>query len=157
MVPQQGREVSVTFLFDWCRKVYSITALSSPHMRKLYGDTLRSDAGFVKVIKKVAKKNARMLETRAGRHAPEIRRVAREVKGTFDKVYVETAEVLEDFLAKCACGIYVWKLQLRMLTQSPAFSAPKDLGGHARYESTAAAISRTSCHLVRPSRFVSVF
>ena len=27
-------------------------------MRKLYGDSLRSDAGFVKVIKKVAKKNA---------------------------------------------------------------------------------------------------
>ena len=68
-------------------------------MRKLYGDSIRSDAGFVKVIKKVAHKNAKLLETRAGKHAPEIRRVAREVKGTFDKVYEETAEVVEDFLA----------------------------------------------------------
>lgn len=70
-------------------------------MRKLYGDSLRSDAGFVKVIKTVAQKNAHILESRAGRHAPEIRRVAKEVKGTFDKVYGETAEALEEFLAKC--------------------------------------------------------
>lgn len=76
----------------------------SPHMRKLYGDSLRNDAGFVKVIKKVANKNARLLESRAGRHAPEIRRVAREVKGTFDKVYEETADVVEEFLAKCQCS-----------------------------------------------------
>ena len=70
-------------------------------MKKLYGDSIRSDAGFVKVIKKVAQKNARLLESRAGKHAPEIKRVAREVKGTFDKVYVETAEVVEEFIAKC--------------------------------------------------------
>ncbi|KAI0062970.1 hypothetical protein BV25DRAFT_1907416 [Artomyces pyxidatus] len=74
--------------------------VENPHMRKLYGDSLRKDAGFIKVFKKVASKNARLLESKAGRHAPEIRRVAREVKGTFDKVYEETAEVLEEFLAK---------------------------------------------------------
>ena len=74
---------------------------NSPHMRKLYGDSLRKEAGFVKVIKNVASKNARLLESRAGRHAPEIRRVAKEVKGTFDKVFEETADVVEEFLAKC--------------------------------------------------------
>jgi phosphatidylethanolamine N-methyltransferase len=73
----------------------------SPHMRKLYGDSLRKEAGFVKVIKNVATKNARLLESRAARHVPEIKRVAKEVIGTFDKVYEETAEVVEDFLAKC--------------------------------------------------------
>ncbi|TFY56065.1 hypothetical protein EVJ58_g7866 [Rhodofomes roseus] len=77
-----------------------LSRVENPHMRKLYGDSLRNDAGFVKVIKKVANKNARLLESRAGRHAPEIRRVAREVKGTFDKVYEETADVVEEFLAK---------------------------------------------------------
>ncbi|KAI0339118.1 phosphatidylethanolamine N-methyltransferase [Trametopsis cervina] len=77
-----------------------LSKVENPHMRKLYGDTLRTDAGFVKVIKKVAQKNARLLETRAGKHAPEIKRVAKEVKGTFDKVYVETAEALEEFLAR---------------------------------------------------------
>jgi phosphatidylethanolamine N-methyltransferase len=70
-------------------------------MRKLYGDSLRKDAGFVKVIKNVASKNVRILESRAGKHAPEFKRVVREVKGTFEKVYEETAEVVEDFIAKC--------------------------------------------------------
>jgi phosphatidylethanolamine N-methyltransferase len=70
-------------------------------MRKLYGDSLRKDAGFVKVIKNVANKNVRILESRADKHAPELKRVVREVMGTFDKVYEETADVVEDFLAKC--------------------------------------------------------
>ncbi|KAJ8519288.1 hypothetical protein ONZ45_g3737 [Pleurotus djamor] len=74
--------------------------VENPHMRKLYGDSLRKDAGFVKVMKNVASRNARLLESRAGRHAPELRRVAKEVKGTFDKVFEETAEAVEDFLAK---------------------------------------------------------
>lgn len=70
-------------------------------MRKLYGDSLRNDAGFVKVIKKVAKKNAHLFEARAGRHVPKIKRVAKEVKGTFEKVYEETADAVEEFLAMC--------------------------------------------------------
>jgi len=73
----------------------------SPHMRKLYGDSLRKDAGFVKVMKTVATKNAKILESRAGKHAPELKRVAREVIGTFDKVYEETADAVEEFLARC--------------------------------------------------------
>ncbi|KAJ6463566.1 phosphatidylethanolamine N-methyltransferase [Mycena sanguinolenta] len=81
-----------------------LKVVENPHMQKLYGDSLRQDAGFVKVIKSVASKNARILESRAGRHAPELRRVAKEVvkevKGTFDKVYEETADVVEEFLAK---------------------------------------------------------
>ncbi|EJF60163.1 phosphatidylethanolamine N-methyltransferase [Dichomitus squalens LYAD-421 SS1] len=77
-----------------------LSQVEYPHMRKLYGESIRSDAGFVKVIKKVAQKNVRLLESRAGKHAPEIKRVAREVKGTFDKVYEETAEVVEEFLSK---------------------------------------------------------
>ena len=76
-------------------------AICSPHMRKLYGDSLRKDAGFVKVMKSVASKNAQLLESHTGRHAPELKRVARDVKGTFEKVYEETADVLEEFLAKC--------------------------------------------------------
>ena len=70
-------------------------------MRKLYGESIRRDAGFVKVLKSVASKNARMLESRAGKHGPEIRRVATEVKGTLDKVYEETADAVQDFLTKC--------------------------------------------------------
>ncbi|KAI6148071.1 phospholipid methyltransferase-domain-containing protein [Pisolithus tinctorius] len=77
-----------------------LKTVENPHMRKLYGESLRKEAGFVKVIKNVATKNARLLESRAGRHAPDIKRVAKEVKGTFDKVFEETADVVEEFLAK---------------------------------------------------------
>lgn len=75
-------------------------------MRKLYGDSLRKDAGFVKVMKSVASKNARILESRADKHAPELKRVAKEVKGTFDKVFEETADAVEEFLAKCESSIF---------------------------------------------------
>ncbi|KIK66289.1 hypothetical protein GYMLUDRAFT_157632 [Collybiopsis luxurians FD-317 M1] len=80
-----------------------VSSVENPHMTKLYGDSLRKEAGFVKVIKNVASKNARILEKRAGKHAPELKRVAKvakEVKGTFDKVFEETADVVEEFLAK---------------------------------------------------------
>ena len=70
-------------------------------MKKLYGNSLRKEAGFVKVIKNVASKNVRILESHAGIHGPEIRRVAREVKGTFEKVFDETADAVEEFLTKC--------------------------------------------------------
>lgn len=82
-------------------------------MRKLYGDTLRKEAGFVKVIRNAASQNARLLESRAGRHGPEIKRVAKEVKGTFDKVFDETAEVVEEFLARCGFSFFfVWLAQI---------------------------------------------
>ncbi|OJA13194.1 hypothetical protein AZE42_05597 [Rhizopogon vesiculosus] len=89
--------LAVVRFLSYC---WFLQTVENPHMRKLYGDSLRKEAGFVKVIKSVASKNARLLESRAGRHAPEIRRVAKEVKGTFDKVFEETADVVEEFLAK---------------------------------------------------------
>lgn len=91
-----GMLAVIRFVSHW----WFLQTVENPHMRKLYGDSLRKDAGFVKVIKSVASKNARLLESRAGRHAPEIRRVAKEVKGTFDKVFEETADVVEEFLAR---------------------------------------------------------
>ncbi|KAH9476865.1 phosphatidylethanolamine N-methyltransferase [Psilocybe cubensis] len=88
----------IRHLANW----WFLSSVEHPHMRKLYGDSLRKDAGFVKVMKNVASKNAKLLESRAGRHAPELKRVAREVIGTFDKVYEETADAVEDFLARSA-------------------------------------------------------
>lgn len=92
----------------------------SPHMRKLYGDSLRKEAGFLKVIKNVASQNARLLESRAGRHGPGIKRVAREVKGTFGKVYDETAEALEEFLAKCKPLCLLFLPKCSFIHQFPA-------------------------------------
>ena len=117
-------------------------------MRKLYGDSLRKDAGFVKVIKNVASKNARLLESRAGRHAPEIKRVAKEVKGTFDKVFEETADVVEEFLAKCkSCDVMRCNGRLLESWRSQA----QNLGSYARDQSTSSTISGTAGHYVSVS------
>jgi phosphatidylethanolamine N-methyltransferase len=91
-------------------------------MRKLYGDNLRKDAGFTKVVKKVASRNARLLESRAGRHGPEIRRVVREVRGTFEKVYEDTAEVVEEFLAKCMFSFPLFSFDTDASTARPKLS-----------------------------------
>lgn len=65
-------------------------------MRKVYGPSLRKDAGLTKTIKKMAVKNAKMLDA-----TPEIRRVAQDLRGTVEKVYEDATDVLEDFLTKC--------------------------------------------------------
>ena len=117
-------------------------------MRKLYGDSLRKEAGFVKVIKNVASKNARILESRAGRHAPEIRRVAQEVKGTFDKVFDETAEVVEEFLTRCEFerSTRVHPLTARLMIFSEAES--EGIGSSTRYKDFTAAVERTTGYYV---------
>lgn len=66
-------------------------------MKKLYGPDLRKDAGLTKTIKKVTRRQAKILKQRA----PELERVVQEVRGTFDKVYADTAAIVEEFLAKC--------------------------------------------------------
>lgn len=75
-----------------------LSKVENPHMKKLYGASLRQEAGLTKVVKKVALRNAMLLDSRAQKHVPEITRVAKEVKGTFDKVYEETAEVVKEFI-----------------------------------------------------------
>ncbi len=67
-------------------------------MEKLYGDRLRKDGGLTKTFKQVAGKHVRSLESRAGRHAPEIKRVVSEVKGTLEKVEEKVTEAVQEFL-----------------------------------------------------------
>jgi phosphatidylethanolamine N-methyltransferase len=66
-------------------------------MKKLYGPDIRQDAGLTKTIKKVTRTQAKLLKQRA----PELERVVQEFRGTFDKVYADTASIVEEFLAKC--------------------------------------------------------
>ena len=99
-------------------------SLHSPHMRKVYGPSLRKEAGLTKTIKRVALKNARMLESGAGIHyAPELKRVAEEFRGTFEKVFEDTTEVLEDFLNKCTSfpPLVFW-IPASLSTARPKFS-----------------------------------
>jgi phosphatidylethanolamine N-methyltransferase len=64
-------------------------------MRKVYGASLRKEAGLTKTIKRLAIKNAKMLQ------ATPVQRVATEFRGTVGKVYEEATDVLEDFINKC--------------------------------------------------------
>lgn len=64
-------------------------------MQRLYGDRLRKDGGLTKTLKSVAGKT---LAQKAGKHAPEISRVVREVKGGFEKVEERVTEAVEEFL-----------------------------------------------------------
>ncbi|KIY68946.1 phosphatidylethanolamine N-methyltransferase [Cylindrobasidium torrendii FP15055 ss-10] len=66
--------------------------VENPHMQKLYGDTLRKEAGFVKVIRNATSGLRSVTSTHM--------KVATEVKGTWDKVYEETADAVEEFLKK---------------------------------------------------------
>lgn len=62
-------------------------------MRKLYGDALRKDAGVTKTLRNVAARNSHVLGG--------VTRGVREVQGTFEKVFEETAEAVEEFLSRC--------------------------------------------------------
>lgn len=62
-------------------------------MQRLYGNTLRKDAGVTKTLRNVAARNAHVLGG--------VTRGVKEVQGTFEKVLEETAEAVEEFLNKC--------------------------------------------------------
>jgi len=75
-------------------RITCIEAERRPHMRRLYGERLRKDGGLTKTLKSVAGKTL----PKAGRHAPEIERVVREVQGSLEKVEERMTEAVEDFL-----------------------------------------------------------
>lgn len=76
--------------------------VESPHMRKLYGDKIRKDAGVTKTIKRVKIIPVKVKEEVSKiREAPEfqvVKRVVREVAETVEKVVEETAEVVGEIV-----------------------------------------------------------
>ena len=68
-------------------------------MKRLYGDSLRKDAGLTRVLKTVTRKHAQVLD----KHVPELTEVAQDLKKRLESVYGETAVVFEDLLARCQC------------------------------------------------------
>lgn len=75
-------------------------------MKRLYGDRLRKDGGLTKTLKNVAGKT---LSSRAGRHAPEIRRVVQEVKGSLEKVEEKVTVAVEGFFDHGQCRVTVYQ------------------------------------------------
>ena len=82
-----------------------------PHMKRLYGDRLRKDGGLTKTLKSVAGKT---LVDKAGKHAPEIKRVVQEVRGSIEKVEDRVTEAVEDFLDHGVCILNASRLKWKM-------------------------------------------
>ncbi|KAK9894347.1 hypothetical protein P389DRAFT_205768, partial [Cystobasidium minutum MCA 4210] len=72
-----------------------LSRVENPHMRRLYGDSLRQDAGVTKTFKGVASKNAH-------RAPPKVAKAVQEFQGTLERVYDDTAVALEEFLKRSA-------------------------------------------------------
>ncbi|KAJ9094313.1 hypothetical protein QFC19_007998 [Naganishia cerealis] len=88
---------TLAFISHLCH-LWFLSFVESPHMRRLYGDSLRKDGGVSKTFKNVAEKHAKSLETKAGKHAPEIKRVMSGVKQTMTKMEDKVTEAVEEFL-----------------------------------------------------------
>lgn len=69
-------------------------------MKRLYGETLRKDAGLTRVLKTVTRKHAQALD----KHVPELAEVAQDLKKKLGSVYGDAAVVFEDLLVRCKCG-----------------------------------------------------
>lgn len=61
-------------------------------MKRLYGNSLRKDAGVTKTLKAVVSKNVKVFSG--------LSKSVKEIHGTFEKVFEETADVVEDFLQR---------------------------------------------------------
>lgn len=85
-------------------------------MEKLYGDRLRKDGGLVKTLKQVAGKHVKTLEDHAEKHVPQVNRVVKEVKGTFEKVEERVTEAVEEFLHIGELSVLTSAQQCTLLT-----------------------------------------
>lgn len=111
-------------------------------MRRLYGDRLRKDGGLTKTFKSVA---GRTFETKVGKHAPELKRVVREVRGSIEKVEERVTEAVEDFLDHGERNP-----SKSHNTQRRSYSSTNFLGDGKRHEAAPTAVERADAHHVCP-------
>ncbi|KAI5475724.1 phosphatidylethanolamine N-methyltransferase [Pseudohyphozyma bogoriensis] len=95
----------VAVLAHW----WFLSAVENPHMRKLYGDAVRKDAGVTKTLRNVAERNSHVLGG--------VTRGVKEVQGTFEKVLEETADAVEEFLSRSAPKIQNYVQDTKLLLQ----------------------------------------
>ncbi|KAA1081597.1 phosphatidylethanolamine N-methyltransferase [Puccinia graminis f. sp. tritici] len=96
-----------------------LSSVETPHMKKVYGDRIRKEAGLTKVLKQNAQKLAarrKKLDLRIDRESCSsmgggksderegkgFERRFKEVQGTFEFIYDETVQALDEFLEKSA-------------------------------------------------------
>ncbi|GAA5923256.1 hypothetical protein JCM3775_007484 [Rhodotorula graminis] len=133
-----------------------LSSVENPHMQRLYGNTLRKDAGVTKTLRNAVR---RVSEHRKGDDAHKTRqdlldrisKNVREVQGTVEKVFEETADAVEEFLSKSAPAVKGYVQDTKILLQQSGerfvisrVAAPADL---ASYDTTQYSLA------LRPSAF----
>ncbi|KAK4048562.1 phosphatidylethanolamine N-methyltransferase [Microbotryomycetes sp. JL201] len=113
----------------------------SPHMKKLYGNALRKDAGVTKTLRNVAARNAHVFGGMS--------RSVKEVQGTFEKVLEETADAVEEFLNKSAPRVkgYVNDTKILLRQSGERFVISRVANDLASYDQSRYGLS------LRPSSF----
>ncbi|GJN93924.1 hypothetical protein Rhopal_006983-T1 [Rhodotorula paludigena] len=84
-----------------------LSFVENPHMQRLYGNTLRKDAGVTKTLRNAVRRvSTHQHDASAAAKSRQdlidrISKNVREVQGTVEKVLEETADAVEEFLSKC--------------------------------------------------------
>ncbi|KAL7413484.1 phospholipid methyltransferase-domain-containing protein [Mrakia frigida] len=87
-----SRLVFALAIFSALSHWWFLSAVESPHMRKVYGDAIRKDAGVTRTLKTVVNSNSKLFE------AEEVKRVVQEVRGTIEKVDQKITQAVDEFL-----------------------------------------------------------
>lgn len=91
-----------------------LSFVENPHMKRLYGNTLRKDAGVTKTLRNATKSHQ-------GRKPPKvferISKNVKEVQGTVEKVFEETEKALEEFLNKTGPAVKGYVQDTKLLLQ----------------------------------------
>ncbi|GAA6046822.1 hypothetical protein JCM3770_005660 [Rhodotorula araucariae] len=134
-----------------------LSFVENPHMQRLYGNTLRKDAGVTKTLRNAVRRVS--THRKAADDAPRTRqdlidrisKNVREVQGTVEKVLEETADAVEEFLSKSAPTVKGYVQDTKILLQQSGerfvisrVAAPSDL---ASYDASQYSLS------LRPSAF----
>jgi len=72
-----------------------LSCVEGPHMKRLYGNTMRKEAGVTKTFRGVANKNSH-------RAPPQVKRAVQEFQGTLERVFDDTTLAVEEFLRNSA-------------------------------------------------------
>ncbi|BGP19913.1 hypothetical protein JCM10213_008612 [Rhodosporidiobolus nylandii] len=80
-----------------------LSCVEKPHMQRLYGPSLRKDAGVTKTLRNAARRMSVSQKDKHSKHSEIFNRLSqnvREVQGTVEKVFEDTAEAVEEFLKR---------------------------------------------------------
>ncbi|KAG9305632.1 hypothetical protein G9A89_001693 [Geosiphon pyriformis] len=110
-------------LFSQISNVLFLRYVESPHMKKLYGDKIRKEAGITKTIKRVktiipGKVKDEVSKIREAHEIQVVERVVKEVAETMEKVVEDTAEAVGDFVEAARPKLQEVVLETRSLFKS---------------------------------------